>query len=82
MSKQKLGIIEQYSMEILEIRNKLNDLENNRVYEMSGAKMDGYLSTNVRELKKMISNLLHKIDTNGTSLAEELAPLFEDNKES
>ena len=28
----------------MEIENKLQDLEQSRIYELSGAKMDGYLS--------------------------------------
>jgi uncharacterized protein YeeX (DUF496 family) len=76
MSEQRLGITEKYSREIQDIANKLRDLENKRVYELSGAKMDGYLATNVQQLRKMIEDLLYKIDNQLPSINDGLAPLF------
>jgi hypothetical protein len=81
MSEQRLGITEKYSREIQDIANKLRDLENERVYELSGAKMDGYLATNAQQLRKMIEDLLYKIDNQLPSINDELAPLFSDKKE-
>lgn len=81
MSEQKLGITEKYSQEILEIENKLRDLENNRVYELSHVKMDGYLATNARQLREMIRKLLYKIDNQLPSINDELDQLFQDKKE-
>ncbi|GAJ39828.1 MULTISPECIES: hypothetical protein [Anoxybacillaceae] len=81
MSEQKLGITEKYSQEILEIENKLRDLENNRVYELSHVKMDGSLATNARQLREMIRKLLYKIDNQLPSINDELASLFQDKKE-
>ncbi|AEN89691.1 MULTISPECIES: hypothetical protein [Priestia] len=73
---EKLGITKIYSQEILEIGNKLKDLENRRVYELSGAQMDGYLSTNVIKLRKMIKDLIIKIDNQDPSATDELDELF------
>jgi hypothetical protein len=81
MSEQKLGITKKYSREILDIENKLRDLENNRVYELSRVKMDGSLATNAQQLRKMIKDLLFKIDNQIPSINDELAPLFKDKKE-
>ena len=75
MSDPKLDITKQYSREIRDIGNKLNDLENNRVYELSGAKMDGSLATNAQQLKKMISELIYKIDNQSPSINDVTARL-------
>lgn len=77
---EKLGITKRYSQEILDIANKLRDLENNRVYELSGAKMDGSLSTNAQQLRTMIKELLRKIDNQSPSIDDEMAELFGDKK--
>lgn len=81
MREQKLGIVEKYSREIQDIGNKLNDLEKRRVYELSGAQMDSSLPHNAQQLKKMISELLSKIDNQSPSINDELAQLFSDSKE-
>lgn len=73
---EKLGIPENYSREIQEIGNKLRDLENNRIYELSGAQMDGYLNTNALQLKKMLNRLLNKIDNQSPSINDELEDFF------
>jgi hypothetical protein len=70
---EKLGITRKYSREIQDIGNKLRDLENNRIYELSGAQMDGYLATNVQQLRKMLTALLSKIDNQEPSTNDELA---------
>ena len=76
MSGKKLDyeISKEYSHELLEIGNKLNQLEKGRIYELSGATMDGYLATNIDQLRKMIGDLLTKIqegeDGTSTMLAD------------
>ena len=54
-------IKEKYGYELNEISNKLNQLEAGRVYENGGSKMDGSLATNIKQLRKMIGELLLKI---------------------
>ncbi|MED2974279.1 hypothetical protein P4361_18780 [Fictibacillus sp. B-59209] len=67
-----LGITERFSREILDLRNKLMDLENGKIYEFTCSRMDGYLATNVHQLRKMIADLIVKIDTNSPSTNEKL----------
>ncbi len=67
------SILKIYGAEITEIGNKLNQLERSRVYEISGARMDGYLSTNINELRGMIDDLLCKIDSGEKGTSEKLA---------
>lgn len=52
MDKLGYKISEEYSHELNDIGNKLDQLERGRIYELSGAQMDGYLSTNVSQLRK------------------------------
>jgi len=80
MSENNLGIARKYSMEIQDIANKLKDLENGRIYELTRAQMDGYLATNIIQLRKMISELLHKIDNQKDSTSDELSIFFKDIK--
>lgn len=63
MSDRKLDykISEEYSHELCEINSKLSQLEHGRIYELSGTKMDGYIATNIDELRKMINDLLGNI---------------------
>lgn len=59
-TSDSLGISDRYSSEISDIKNKLNQLEKGRIYELTGAKMDGHLSTNIEQLRKSINDLLYK----------------------
>lgn len=60
--EKKIDIVNKYQHEILNIKNKLNQLDKGRVYEISDIKQDGYLSTNVDQLREMISDLIYKIE--------------------
>lgn len=82
MSKNKLDykISDCYSHELNEITNKLNQMERGRVYELSRAQMDGYLATNVTQLREMIADLLHKIQNGEDGTAEELAEIMKSIK--
>lgn len=75
-NKLEYDIKEKYSYEINEIRNKLNQIEAGRIYENSGSKMDGSLSTNVNQLRKMIAELLMKIQNGKDGTDDEMAKLF------
>lgn len=50
-----------------------------RFYENSNAKMDGNLTTNVRQLRKMIAELLIKIQEGKEGTDEEIASVFYQN---
>lgn len=82
MSKSKLDykISDCYSHELNEISNKLNQMERGRVYELSRAQMDGYLATNVSQLREIIAELLHKIQNGEDGTAEELAEIMKSIK--
>ncbi|UMZ73030.1 hypothetical protein [Natranaerofaba carboxydovora] len=66
------SIKERYSNEITKIENKLNELINGRIYELTKAQMDGYLSTNVSDLRENIYDLLDKIENNKKSINEQI----------
>lgn len=69
---KKVDVINKYDHEIVQIKNKLNQLENSRVYEITNAKMDGYLAKNVEQLRDMIADLLYKIEYGKESTGEEI----------
>lgn len=71
-----VDVSDRYSAEILNIKNKLNQLEKARVYELTGAKMDGYLSTNIEQLRESINDLLYKIEFNKESINERVSREF------
>ncbi|MCM2590493.1 hypothetical protein NDQ53_14415 [Rossellomorea marisflavi] len=67
MKQKPTSIFNAYSHEISNIMNQLTHLENNRYYENTGARMDGSVSTNARQLKEKIKDLLIKIDKEAPS---------------
>lgn len=71
-----VDISDRYSSEILNIKNKLNQLEKGRIYEITGAKMDGYLSNNIKQLRDLIDDLLCKIEFNKESINERISKEF------
>ena len=75
MDKLDYQIADEYSHELCEIKNKLAQLES-RIYELSGAQMDGYLATNVEQLRKMINELLSKIQNGQDGTATELGEIM------
>lgn len=78
MNGKKLDyeISKEFFHELLEIGNKLNQLERGRIYELSGATMDGYLATNIDQLRKMIGELLTKIQEGKDGTATVLADII------
>lgn len=78
MSERKLDykIAKEYSHELNDINNKLIQLERGRIYELSRAQMDGYLATNIQQLRKMISELLNKIQNGEDGIDTELAEIM------
>jgi predicted transcriptional regulator len=73
-------IKDKYIDELLEIQNILTDLENGRVYELTGAKMDGFIKTDVQKLKRKIAELLSKIQNGQPGIDETIAELFVQSK--
>jgi hypothetical protein len=74
---EKLGIIEKYNQEILDIETKLKDLENGRIYELTGVQGDGSLATNAVKLRKMFRELLYKIEYQKDSILDEFDQFLE-----
>lgn len=70
--KSEDSITKRFSFEIQDINNKLQQLENGRIYEFSRAQMDGYLSTNISQLKKMFADLIWKLENDLKSRKEEM----------
>lgn len=78
MSERKLNykISEEYRHEINDIKNKLNQLERGRIYELSRVPMDGYLATNIEQLRNMLNDLLNKIQNGSDGTDAELADIM------
>lgn len=82
MEDRKLDykISERYSCELNDIANKLRQMENGRVYELSRAQSDGYLATNVGQLRDKINELLNKIQNGTESTDERIADIMRSTK--
>jgi len=68
-----IDVRNRYNSELNNIKYILKCLENGKYYENTGAKMDGYLATNIIKLRKQVENLLDKIEYNMKSNLEEMA---------
>ncbi|WP_242295014.1 hypothetical protein [Bacillus cereus group sp. BfR-BA-01381] len=78
MKKEKIiDVRHAYSTEVLEINNKLKQLENGRILEISRANMDGSLAHNIQSLREMLNDLFSKIEYGKDSIDDEIATLFE-----
>lgn len=75
MGNNELGysIKQRYSHELLEIKNELDALRNNLIYELTNIPQDGSLATNVKKLEKMFADLLDKIQNDKDSDEEQFA---------
>ena len=60
VEKKKISIIDKCIYEFEEISYVLNNLENGRIYEKTGWTQDGYLSTNIQKLRKLMISLIEK----------------------
>ncbi|MBQ3417914.1 MAG: hypothetical protein IJH32_08765 [Ruminococcus sp.] len=68
MERLPYEINEKYSCEWNRISEKIRQLEEGRIKELSGLDYDGYLSTNIQQLKKMLADLLDKIQNGKDSI--------------
>ncbi|HHY24496.1 MAG TPA: hypothetical protein GX527_09735 [Clostridiaceae bacterium] len=75
---KKIDVTGRYQQELLDIKNKLNQLENDRYYEKSGIKNDGYLATNIQALRRSIADLIYKIEYGEDSIIEKLYKVLGD----
>lgn len=72
MGEKIVDIEKRYSREINDIKYILTCLENNRIYELTGAKGDGSLYTNVSNLRRELNDLLDKVQYGKKSISEQL----------
>lgn len=70
--EKNVDVRNKYSHELSEINYILQNLENGRYYENSRAQCDGYLATNIQNLRKHLNELLDKVEYNEKSVKEEL----------
>ncbi|USL32924.1 hypothetical protein [Priestia megaterium] len=78
---EKLGITDKYRMEIQKIGNKLRELENEQVYNLSGNQSHGYLATNASQLREMFEELINKIDNQAPSIGDKFNEYFRNKGE-
>ncbi|MEC1788618.1 hypothetical protein [Schinkia azotoformans] len=76
MSEKIVDVTGKYSLEIQSIANKLNQLENGRVYDLTKVQGDGYLFNNISQLKKMLGELIYKIEYGKDSAEDEMSKIF------
>lgn len=76
MNKLDYDVKDEYNHELNEIGDILRQLKNGRVYEISNAKMDGYLATNIDKLEQKICDLLSKIQNGKEGFDTEIAKWF------
>ncbi|MFB9990005.1 hypothetical protein [Bacillus benzoevorans] len=74
---KKVDVKNKYAGELMKINNKLNQLEKGRIYDLTNAQMDGYLSTNIEQLREMIEDLIYKIEYDEESISEKLKKSFD-----
>ena len=81
MSKLDYKISERYDCELLEINYTLDKMERGKIYgkiyDLTHVPMDGYLKTNIKQLRSMINDLLDKIQNDGKSQGEKERELME-----
>ncbi|KLK98110.1 hypothetical protein XJ18_17970 [Bacillus pumilus] len=66
------GTIQRYSREISKITNKLKELKNDKIYELTNNRSDGSLYTNAMQIEEYLNDLLIKIETDAPSINEQL----------
>ena len=65
MSKLDYKINERYINELGDIASRLQRLKDGKVYELTNVQSDGFIGTNVDQLKNKIVELLSKIQNDG-----------------
>lgn len=76
--EKKVDIENKYSREIADIKYILDSLEKGRYYENTNVKMDGYLATNIENLKEKLNDLFTKIEYGKESINEELSRVLKE----
>lgn len=76
MSSKLNEIKRRYHHEISDIEYKLRLLELGRVTELTRSNSDGYLSTNVNNLRKSLNDLFSKVINESDSDADKISEIF------
>lgn len=75
-NKKLVNVMDRYSHEINEIKNRLIQLENGKVYDLTNCKGDGYLSTHIQKLESQLNELLLKIEFDKPGIQEKIGSYF------
>lgn len=76
MKEKEFDVTKTYRLELRKIKDKMDDLEQGRIYEKTNYGPYGYLNTNIVKLKEMLNDLLHKIEYSEQSDEERLSQAF------
>lgn len=76
MSNKIIDLENSYSVEIQRIKYILTSLENGRIYELTEARGDGRINTEITKLKKELNELFNKIQYGKKSNSDKLNDLF------
>lgn len=68
-----MNISKRYSIELNKISNHLTDLENGRIYELTGTPGTASCATLAKHLRDNLNSLLNKTDKDKPSVAEIMA---------
>ena len=71
-----MSIRENYSFEIQKLENVIRNLKNGRIYEITGAKMDGSYTKIASNLQSRLEELLTKMDGDLPSAKEQMREVF------
>ncbi|MFS0751745.1 hypothetical protein [Oceanobacillus sp. 1P07AA] len=75
-NKVVLDVESLYSFELADIRNRLTQMENGRISEITHAGYDGSLATNVVKLREDFEKLISDIKYGRTTSHDQLDDLF------
>ena len=73
-------LIERFSFELHDIEDRLQQLKDGRVYEITNLRSDGHISTHAKKLEQMIVQLLLKIEGKSPTISDTLELFFSDKK--
>ena len=78
LKNKSVDVRERYCREIGEIEYILKNLEEGRYYEKTSARGDGYLATNITNLRNKLNDLINKVEYNLDSDEDKIVKAFSD----
>ena len=82
LSQKKVDVANRYSHEIQNISNTLKQLENGHIYELTEVTMHGSIAHNISQLRKMLNELLNKIENDKPGFHEKIDKWLRKTKDS